>query len=117
LERIFTQVAEIDAIVSEIATSAHDQGTGLQEVNTAVNQMDQVTRQNAAIVEESTAASHTLSAETEELTRLIGRFQVGESAVVSMPRSAKGVARLALKTVVPRGGAAAKQIVDEWEEF
>jgi methyl-accepting chemotaxis protein len=72
LERIFAQVAEIDAIVSEIATSAQDQASGLQEVNTDVNQMDQVTQQNAAMVEESTAASHTLSLETEELTLLIG---------------------------------------------
>ena len=69
LERIFTQVAEIDTIVTDIATCAHEQATGLQEVNTAVNQMDQVTQQNAAMVEELTAASHTLSRETEELDR------------------------------------------------
>ena len=78
LERIFTQVAEIDTIVSQIATSAQDQAVGLQEVNTAVSQMDQVTQQNAAMVEESTTASHTLSHETEELTRILGRFQVGD---------------------------------------
>ncbi len=125
LERIFTQVAEIDTIVSEIATSAQDQANGLQEVNTAVNQMDQVTQQNAAMVEESTAASHTLSQETEELTRLIARFQVGDehaASVVPMQRaSAKSAARPALKTVAPRGGAAPKpqpaHQQDEWEEF
>ena len=117
LERIFTQVAEIDSIVSEIATSAQDQANGLQEVNTAVNQMDQVTQQNAAMVEESTAASHTLSLETEELTRLIGRFQVGEDAAVPMPRAGKTAARPALKTVAARGGAAHKQAADEWQEF
>ncbi len=127
LERIFAQVAEIDTIVSEIATSAQDQATGLQEVNTAVNQMDQVTQQNAAMVEESTAASHTLSHETEELTRLIGRFQVGgqagghgEDQVVPM-RAAKSAARPALKTVTQRGSAAVKPQAqtqhDEWEEF
>ena len=129
LERIFIQVAEIDTIVSEIATSAQDQATGLQEVNTAVNQMDQVTQQNAAMVEESTAASHTLSQETEELTRLIGRFQVGAPAaghggehVVAMSRPAsRSAPRPALKTVAPRGGAAQKPQAqhqrDEWEEF
>ncbi|WP_219319820.1 methyl-accepting chemotaxis protein [Methylovirgula sp. HY1] len=128
LERIFTQVAEIDAIVSEIATSAQDQATGLQEVNTAVNQMDQVTQQNAAMVEESTAASHTLSQETEELTRLIGRFQVGAPAaghgdhVVAMPRGGKAAPRQAMKTVASRGGGAAPKPQaqsqhDEWEEF
>ena len=118
LERIFSQVAEMDSIVADIATSAREQATGLQEVNTAVNQMDQVTQQNAAMVEESTAASHTLSLETEELTKLVGRFQVGE---VDAPRKqqqpAKSAARPAFKTVGSRGGAAPKPANDEWEEF
>ena len=79
LERILAQVAEINAVVVEIAASAQEQATGLAEVNTAVNQMDQVTQQNAAMVEQSTAASHNLMQEVEELARLIGRFQAGES--------------------------------------
>jgi methyl-accepting chemotaxis protein len=116
LERIFSQIAEMDTIVTEIATSAREQATGLQEVNTAVNQMDQVTQQNAAMVEESTAASHTLSLETEELTKLVGRFQVGE---VETPRRqpTRNAARPAFKTVGARGGAAPKPANDEWEEF
>ena len=44
----------------------------------AVNQMDQVTQQNAAMVEQSTAASHALAQETEELGHLTGRFQLGK---------------------------------------
>jgi methyl-accepting chemotaxis protein len=60
LERIVAQVADINAIVIEIAASAKEQATGLAEVNTAINQMDQVTQQNAAMVEQSTAASHEL---------------------------------------------------------
>ena len=51
LERIVAQVAEINGVVAEIAASAQEQATGLQQVNTAVNQMDQVTQQNAAMVE------------------------------------------------------------------
>src|SRR6202041_995819 len=70
LERIFTQVAEIDKVVSGIASSAQEEATGLQEVNTAVNQRDQVPKQNGGMVEDSTAGSHTLAQETEELTRL-----------------------------------------------
>ncbi|MBE7209758.1 MAG: methyl-accepting chemotaxis protein, partial [Gluconacetobacter diazotrophicus] len=53
LERIVAQVAEINGAVTEIAASAQEQATGLAEVNTAVNQMDQVTQQNAAMVEET----------------------------------------------------------------
>ncbi|MGA0598916.1 methyl-accepting chemotaxis protein [Enterovirga sp. CN4-39] len=79
LERIVAQVAEINGIVGEIAASAREQSTGLAEVNSAVNQMDQVTQQNAAMVEQSTAASHALAREVEELARLIGRFRTGAS--------------------------------------
>jgi methyl-accepting chemotaxis protein len=50
--------------VADIAASAQEQATGLQQVNTAVNQMDQVTQQNAAMVEQATAASHGLAQES-----------------------------------------------------
>lgn len=130
LERIVAQVGEITNIVSEIAASAQEQATGLNQVNTAVNQMDQVTQQNAAMVEESTAASHSLATETEELARLISRFQVGQTAAAqARAPSARTPARApvaALKTVSThaRGGgalarAAAEPTVDtdSWEEF
>jgi len=77
LERIMAQVTEINEVVGEIAAGAKEQATGLDEVNTAINQMDLVTQQNAAMVEESTAASHSLSQETEQLSGLIGQFKVG----------------------------------------
>jgi methyl-accepting chemotaxis protein len=76
LTRIATQVGEINKVVVDIAASAHEQSQGLQEVNTAVNQMDQVTQQNAAMVEESTAASHNLATETRQLAQLVARFKV-----------------------------------------
>jgi methyl-accepting chemotaxis protein len=78
LERIVNQVAQINGVVGEIAASAQEQSSGLQQVNVAINQMDQVTQQNAAMVEESTAASHALAREAQGLARLIGRFKVGE---------------------------------------
>jgi methyl-accepting chemotaxis protein len=78
LERIVNQVAQINGVVGEIAASAQEQSSGLQQVNVAINQMDQVTQQNAAMVEESTAASHALAREAQDLARLIGRFKVGE---------------------------------------
>jgi methyl-accepting chemotaxis protein len=80
LQRIVTQVAEIDALVTEIAASAQEQSQGLAEINTAVNQMDQTTQQNAAMVEESTAASHALAGEAEALAEAVSRFRVGQAA-------------------------------------
>ena len=77
LGRIMAQVGEVSGVVAGIASSAREQASGLAEVNTAVNQMDQVTQQNAAMVEQSTAASHALAQDAEELARLAQRFQVG----------------------------------------
>lgn len=77
LEVIVGKVGEISGLVAEIAASAQEQATALVEVNSAINQMDQVTQQNAAMVEESTAASHSLTQEADELMGLVARFRVG----------------------------------------
>jgi methyl-accepting chemotaxis protein len=77
LVRIVDQVSRLNQVVGTIASSAQEQATGLNEVNTAVNQMDQVTQRNAAMVEESTAASHALASEAAELSQLVGQFQIG----------------------------------------
>ena len=77
LGRIVAQVVEINAVITDIAASAQEQSTGLEQVNTAVNEMDQVTQKNAAMVEEMTAAAHGLAGETEELGRLVARYRNG----------------------------------------
>jgi methyl-accepting chemotaxis protein len=80
LERIMTQVTEINAVVGDIAAGAQEQSTALQETNTAIEQMNLVTQQNAAMVEQSTAAGHSLSEESSRLAQLVGQFQVGRPA-------------------------------------
>jgi methyl-accepting chemotaxis protein len=126
LERIVAQVGEINGIVADIAASAEEQATGLQQVNTAVNQMDQVTQQNAAMVEQSTAASHTLAGEAEQLSRLISRFDLGADSVrapASRPAPARTYAPVqAMRTTGSRGGAALKPMAHAdaeagWDEF
>jgi methyl-accepting chemotaxis protein len=84
LGQIMDQVSGLSGLVTEIAASSQAQSAGLQEVNTAVNQMDQVTQQNAAMVEQATAASHSLDHEAEELAELVGQFRIGtvETAAV-----------------------------------
>ena len=79
LARIIASIGEVDGLVAEIATSAEQQASGLQQVNTAVAEMDGVTQQNAAMVEEATAASRSLAAEADTLAREIGRFQLGDT--------------------------------------
>ncbi|MCG9915341.1 MAG: methyl-accepting chemotaxis protein [Phenylobacterium sp.] len=80
LQRIVTHVAEIDGLVAAIAAGANEQAIGLQEVNTAVNEMDRVTQQNAAMVEEATAATQGLKGETRDLLSLVARFRVDEAS-------------------------------------
>ena len=65
---------------SPMIISLSEQSVGLSEVNTAVNQMDQVTQQNAAMVEEANAAGATLANEASRLRGLIGQFQLGALA-------------------------------------
>ena len=80
LDRIVDQVGKLNALIGDIAASAQEQSTGLAEVNTAMNQMDQVTQQNAAMVEQATAASHSLAKEAEALGRLVAQFSLGDGA-------------------------------------
>ncbi|MFN7124802.1 MAG: methyl-accepting chemotaxis protein [Allorhizobium sp.] len=78
LEAIVREVQEINQNVAAIVTSAREQSTGLAEINMAVNQMDQGTQKNAAMVEQSTAASHGLAQQASELMQLLGQFRLGE---------------------------------------
>jgi len=80
LEQILGRVARIAELNEEIAASSREQTVGLDEVNRAINQMDQVTQQNAAMVEQTTAASHALLHEAETLAQLAGRFQCEDSS-------------------------------------
>jgi methyl-accepting chemotaxis protein len=138
LERIITQVGEVNTVVSDIAAGSQEQSTGLNQVNTAINQMDQVTQQNAAMAEQSTAASRSLAHEAQRLAGLIGQFRVGQpEATEPLPGKARAApARPAAKSapaqlpargqapVAHRNGAAAalrKSDVapaeDGWHDF
>ena len=83
LSRIVSRVTEISELVSHIATSAEQQAAGLQQVNTAVGEMDSVTQQNAAMVEESTAAARSLASEAEELAKHVARFWLDDGQITS----------------------------------
>ena len=76
LQKIADQVVQINGLIRQISGSASEQAVGLKEINTAVNQMDQVTQQNAAMVEETTAASMALNEEARALSTLVSRFHV-----------------------------------------
>jgi methyl-accepting chemotaxis protein len=113
--------------VSSIASSAREQSVGLNEINTAVNDLDHVTQQNAAMFEETTAASHALTTEADALAAAVARFDLGakKEALQSGQETRRNVAvpktKLASK---PVGNLALKQdpvetseIDTGWEEF
>ncbi|WP_082653245.1 methyl-accepting chemotaxis protein [Aureimonas sp. AU22] len=84
IEEIVAQVGEMSRVVSAIAQKAQDQSISLSEVSTAANQVDKVTQQNAAMVEETTAATKALMTETAKLSERVGTFQTGGAPVASL---------------------------------
>ena len=88
LQRIIARVAEIDTQVNAIAASARDQAQGLGEVNATMGEMDRVVQQNAAMVEETTAAAHALRNETLELADRVDLFDIGETSAARGQRAA-----------------------------
>ena len=132
LEKIVAAVEEISEHVLAIVTASREQSTGLQEINTAVNSMDQGTQQNAAMVEEQTAASHSLATEAASLNALLAQFQLGDIRTGSQAPAPRAVAPTAagrdaapaasparalagrISKAFGGGNAALKQ---EWSEF
>ena len=109
LRHIVSQVGEISERVSEIAASAEKQAGTLQQVSTAMGEMDRVTQQNAAMVEQSTAASRNLADESKNLTEMVGRFHTGAAnghhpAGVGADTGATPFVRLRAHSAIPSGG-------------
>ena len=92
LLRIVQSVSEINEKITEIARRASEQATAVAEVNTAVSEMDRVTQQNAAMVEQTTAATRALAERSNEFSQLVGRFRTTDggsvkSRVRTVPRT------------------------------
>ncbi|WP_183214146.1 methyl-accepting chemotaxis protein [Brevundimonas variabilis] len=127
LTGIVVKVAEIDGLISGIAQASQEQATGLNEVNSAVNQMDQVTQQNAAMVEEATAAASSLRSEASELMRLVGgfrtdtghgtpRLEVADANRHRPQRNPVAAVQSRLRAAAS-GGRSRVVAADAWEEF
>ncbi|MDL2410664.1 methyl-accepting chemotaxis protein [Rhizobium calliandrae] len=126
LQQIVREVEDIDRNVRAIVEAAREQATGLQEINTAVNSIDQGTQQNAAMVEESTAASYSLAKEVTALNDLLGKFNLQNERSYARPAaatersspSASPTRALRAKIAGAFGGSgAAAAASPSWEEF
>lgn len=137
LAKISTHVTEIDQRIDTISQGAAEQLTGIQEVNSAVNSMDQVTQQNAAMVEENTAVTQQIADEVAVLSNLIQTFKVckqpssGQMASSHTPKifktpvsasdnhaPARSPARVEMRKVASAfGGKSASAEAGSWDEF
>jgi methyl-accepting chemotaxis protein len=95
LGQIASGIAKVTGIVGELAASAREQASGIDQLTKAVSQMDRVTQQNAASSEESSSAAAELSGQSEELAAMVGAFQLERAATVLRPASAAPLAAMA----------------------
>jgi methyl-accepting chemotaxis protein len=133
LKTIGDYIGTINRHMESIATSAREQSTGLAEVNVAVNQMDQTTQQNAAMVEQSTAAAASLAQEAGKLRDLVAQFRLEHGAAAQTAALRQTAAAMARPASASRPAPAARPaparpaakaasygntaVKDEWEEF
>lgn len=137
---IVNSVKQVASIVSEISSASQEQATGIDEINTAIAQMDEVTQQNAALVEENTAAAQSMLEQARELERLMSFFKLSEAdeeysennesrptlAAVNAKPVSKKIAKPAATTARKQPNTLAKQAKaigdnssydSDWKEF
>ncbi|MNX54248.1 Biofilm dispersion protein BdlA [compost metagenome] len=125
LQEIAEQVRDINTNVVAIVDAAREQSTALAEINQAVNTVDQGTQQNAAMVEEQTAASHSLAREATALFELLGQFRFDDATrYTASPRGGfeqqpvpASPRRGASRPLAARGSAAVAVNHEEWQDF
>jgi PAS domain S-box-containing protein len=128
MEEVVTSVQRVADIISEIAAASAEQTTGIDQVNQAVTSMDEVTQQNAALVEEAAAAAESLLEQANQLSDVVGVFKIegaasdrsGERRAAHSPmRSSKPVAtpRPVAKPVMAKVTAKTGTDDGDWEEF
>ncbi|QCP49768.1 hypothetical protein FAZ95_11635 [Trinickia violacea] len=88
MEAIVQSVKQVSGIMAEISAASAEQSTGIEQVNQAVAQMDTVTQQNAALVEQVSAAAHSMHDQAASLARAVREFKIRETAAnaLSMQR-------------------------------
>ncbi len=117
MEEIVVSVKRVTDIMAEISAASQEQSDGIDQVNTAVSQMDKMTQQNAALVEEAAAAAKSMEEQTIELSRIVGVFQTGAAKQAAhTQRTPRPDAAPVSRRPAP---AAARNTRDEddWQEF
>ena len=110
IQEVVSNVQRVTSLVSEIANATQEQSTGLNEINKAVVSMDEVTQQNAALVEEAAAAAESLDSQAHALNEIVGRFRTGvEVRRTAAPKARTTVTSQPARTPAKPGHAALKR--------
>jgi methyl-accepting chemotaxis protein-1 (serine sensor receptor) len=128
MQEIVASVKRVTDIMGEISTASREQTNGIEQVNQAIAQMDEVTQQNAALVEEAAAAAASLQDQASGLSRVVSVFRLGaEQKAAPAPMGAKVVPIMKKTSALAAVGPAApgtKRIANlrpgeqgDWEEF
>lgn len=121
LNAIVQRIDRIATSVNEIAQSASAQSTSLEHVRSAVSEMDKVTQQNAAMVEESNAAARQLADQSTQLSQLVNAFQISEGKIVPFKQPIQAIrpshAGSAAASARRNPGLALARVEDDWAEF
>ncbi len=99
---IVAQVKRVADLIGEISASAHEQTSGIQQINQAIVQLDNVTQQNAALVEEAAAAADSLNQQAVHMVEVVSSFKLDAGSMVSRSVSAPRVAAPPKKSPAPR---------------
>jgi methyl-accepting chemotaxis protein len=102
LEKIVASVKKVSDIVAEIAAASREQSSGIEQVNRAVMQMDELTQQNAALVEEATAASQAMAEQVRGLNQMLDRYRVNDMIESARNYTAQAAAPVATSRAAPR---------------
>ena len=112
MEELKVAFRQVNDLISEIAAAAGEQNTGITQVHLAISQMDDVTQQNAALVEEASAASTSLQVQAQTLSGLVSQFSLPEnSAVNTLPPISITPASLPVAASTGQGNSAG------WQSF
>ncbi|WP_017669771.1 globin-coupled sensor protein [Blastomonas sp. AAP53] len=117
LTRIVERVGEVSHVITRIASSAESQSASMIQVNSAVGDMDKMTQQNAAMVEETAASARSLASEAEELATKVARFRLGEVPMAPIQRRSYAAAPRKQARVPMVSGNLALKDEDDWSEF
>jgi len=102
LTEIVESVTRVSDIVAEITMAANEQSAGIEQINQAVTQLDEMTQQNASLVEEAAAASKSLDEQAEGMSQLVSRFVIdGGGSVPPEPRAPREGVPASMTTVTP----------------